>query len=251
MSAFLCVQAASAQEYRGSLKDGPAIVEGYNWSGFYGGLNAGYTWDNWDWPGANPYIAPPKACGDCGPPNQSLSGAMLGGTVGYNYQIERFVIGIEGDFDFGNIKDAQRDGNYLVETSKIQDFATIRARAGLLLTPALLVYATGGVAFENLEYGESCPGDASAVQYGWCLPVSAGGHGPYALSKSQWNTGYVVGGGVEWMVARQVSFKIEGLYADFGTNDYQLGNMADGKPLPLKKIDNDAALLKVGINYHF
>ncbi|WP_187290841.1 outer membrane protein [Hyphomicrobium denitrificans] len=246
------MQTASADEYyRGSLKDGPVVAQGYNWSGFYGGVNAGYTWNNWDWPSLNPYVAPPKPCGDCGPPNQNLSGAMLGGTVGYNHQIDRFVIGVEGDFNFANISDSQRDGNYLVETSKIEHFATIRARAGLLLTPALLAYATGGVAFQDLEYGESCPSDASAVTAGWCRSVANGGHGPYSLSKSQWNTGYVVGGGLEWMIAERVSLKVEGLYADFGTNDYQLGLMADGKPLPKKSIENSETMLKVGVNYHF
>jgi outer membrane immunogenic protein len=242
------VQTASADEYyRGSLKDGPAILESYNWSGFYGGFNAGYTWNNWDWPGQNPYVAPPKPCGDCGPPNQNLSGAMLGGTFGYNHQMDRFVIGVEGDFDFSNIKDAERDGNYIVETSRIQDFATIRGRIGYLITPALLAYATGGVAFENLEYGESCPEPAAVAAVGtWCSK-----HGPYNLSKSQWNTGYVVGGGLEWMVTERVSLKAEGLYADFGTNNYQLGDMGDGNPLPRKSISNSASLLRLGVNYHF
>lgn len=236
------MQSASADDdYRGSLKDGPAIIEGYNWSGFYGGLNAQYMWNSWGWPGQNPYVAPPNPCGDCGPPNQNLSGAMLGGTIGYNHQIDRFVIGVEGDFDFGNIKDSQRDGNYIVETSKIENFASIRGRVGVLLTPALLAYATGGVAFENLEYGESCPEPAAVAAVGtWCSR-----HGPYKLSKSQWNTGYVVGGGFEWMVAKQISLKLEGLYADFGTNEYSLGD-----PLSTKKIDSSESILRIGVNYH-
>ncbi len=171
---------------------------------------------------------------DCGPPNQSPSGATIGGTIGYNHQIDRFVIGVEVDFNFANISDSKRDGNYLVETSNIEHTATIRARAGVLLTPAVLAYATGGVAFQDLEYGESCPPDASAVIAGWCRPVSVGGHGPYSLKKSQWNTGYVVGGGFEWLLTERVSLKVEGLYSDFGTNSYQLGLMGDGKPLPLK-----------------
>ncbi|MFA7306737.1 MAG: outer membrane beta-barrel protein [Hyphomicrobium sp.] len=246
------MQSASADDdYRGSLKDGPAIAEGSNWTGFYAGLNAGYSWGNWDWPGKNPYVAPPNPCGDCGPPNQSPSGATIGGTIGYNHQIDRFVIGVEGDFNFANISDSKRDGNYLVETSNIQHTATIRARAGVLLTPAVLAYATGGVAFQDLEYGESCPPDASAVIAGWCRPVSVGGHGPYSLKKSQWNTGYVVGGGFEWLFTQRVSLKVEGLYSDFGTNTYQLGLMGDGKLLPLKKIDTSDTTLKVGINYHF
>lgn len=75
--------------------------------------------------------------------------------------------------------------------------------------------------------------------------------GPCSLKKRQWDTGYVVGGGFEWLFTERVSLKVEGLYSDFGTNNYQLGLMADGKPLPLKKIDTSDTTLKVGINYHF
>jgi outer membrane immunogenic protein len=169
------MQSASAyDDYRGSLKDGPAIAQGSNCTRFYAGLNAEYSWGNWDLPGKNPYGAPPATCKnafpnskrtdkDCGPPNQSPSGATIGGTIGYNHQIDRFVIGVEVDFNFANILDSKRDGNYLVETSNIEHTATIRARAGVLLTPAVLAYATGGIAFQDLEYGESCPPDASAV----------------------------------------------------------------------------------------
>jgi outer membrane immunogenic protein len=183
------------------------------------------------------------------PPNQSPSGATIGGTIGYNHQIDRFVIGVEGDFNFANISDSKRDGNYLVETSNIEHTATIRARAGVLLTPAVLAYATGGFAFQDLEYGESCPPDASAVIAGWCRPVSEGGHGPYSLKKSQWNR---LRRGRRLRVAiHRARGSQSRIYSDFGTNNYQLGLMADGKPLPLKKIDTSDTTLKVGINYHF
>lgn len=247
MKAVICASAVALAALTTSAKAEPAN----NWTGFYAGMNAQYLLDNFDWHGANPYIAPPKPCGNCGPPNQDLSGAMIGGTLGYNWQAYNFVYGVEGDFDFGNIKDSQRDGNYLQESTKIQDFSTIRARLGYLVMPDLLIYGTGGVAFENLSYSEACPGDASAVPFGWCRPVAAGGHGPYSLSKSQWNTGYVVGGGAEWAMGHNLSLKVEGLFADFGENDYQLGKMADGKLLPLKKIENSDAILRVGVNYHF
>ncbi len=252
------ISTASAGGYSGSLKDGPAIEES-RWTGLYGGLNAQYSWTNQSWPGQNPYVAPPTPCGnafpnapgpnkDCGPPKQDLEGAMFGGTLGYNFQFDRVVLGVEGDFDFGNIKDAERDGNYLIETTKVTDFATIRGRLGYAIGD-FLPYVTGGVAFENFEYGESCPSDASSVAFGWCRPVAKGGHGPYDLSKSQWNTGYVVGGGVEWAVTERISLKAEGLYADFGEQTYNLGPMADGKPLPTKIIDHNETIFRLGANF--
>lgn len=246
----------------GSAASAGDYAEAGRWAGLYGGFNAQYSWTNFDWPGKNPYVAPPGTCSnafpnapgpdkDCGPPNQKLSGAMLGGTLGYNFQFDSIVLGVEGDFDFGNIKDAERDGNYLVETTKISDFATIRGRLGYAIGD-FLPYVTGGAAFENFEYGESCPSDASAVIAGWCRPtVNQGngtGHGPYNLSKSQWNTGYVVGGGVEWAVSQRISLKAEGLFADFGEQTYNLGPMGDGKPLPTKTIDHSETLFRLGAN---
>lgn len=210
--------------------------ERVNWTGLYLGANAQYVWVNQGWPGADPYPA--------GPPTQDLSGAMLGGTVGYNQQFGALVLGVEGDFDFGSLNDSKRDGNYIIEKMSIDKAASIRGRVGWAIG-SVLPYITGGVAFENLEYGESCP-EPAAAPFGWCNK-----HGSYNLSKSQWNTGYVVGGGVEWMATSNISMKIEGLYTDLGSSTYELGDMGDGKPLPKKTIDHDEATIRLGVNYHF
>ena len=70
----------------------------YNWTGFYIGGSAGaalhqsstdYTAaDAWDTGYTNPVL------------NSAKIGGVVGGTVGYNYQIRNFVVGAEGDISY-------------------------------------------------------------------------------------------------------------------------------------------------------
>ena len=67
------------------------VVAYYNWTGFYVGINGGYGWGTSDW------SAVPTA-------NNKPKGWLAGGTIGYNYQIGSIVWGLEGDFDWSNVK---------------------------------------------------------------------------------------------------------------------------------------------------
>lgn len=62
----------------------------YSWTGFYVGAQVGGAWNDSRW---SPLSAP-----GFDPFNTNGSGVVYGGQIGYNYQINRFVIGIEGDF---------------------------------------------------------------------------------------------------------------------------------------------------------
>ena len=54
------------------------VVAYYNWTGFYVGINGGYAWGTSDW------SAVPAA-------NNKPTGWLVGGTIGYNYQIGSIV----------------------------------------------------------------------------------------------------------------------------------------------------------------
>jgi outer membrane immunogenic protein len=47
---------------------------------------------------------PPGVPGPAGVDNFDVDGFIGGGHLGYNYQIQQFVLGIEGDLDYANIK---------------------------------------------------------------------------------------------------------------------------------------------------
>ena len=67
----------------------------YDWTGFYIGLNGGYSWGNSFTTYTTPVVALPTFA-----TSQSMNGWVFGGQAGYNWQFNRsWVLGIEGDID--------------------------------------------------------------------------------------------------------------------------------------------------------
>ena len=76
----------------------PAPVS-YDWTGFYIGAHVGGAWTDTNWfyacSATNLLIASPCNLEQGG---HSASSWLAGGQVGFNYQVGRFVWGIEADF---------------------------------------------------------------------------------------------------------------------------------------------------------
>jgi len=85
-------------------------------------------------------------------------------------------------------------------SSKLDWVTSLRARFGYLVTPNILAYATGGVAWANLDYS------ASAVGFLYSATT--------AFSNTQ--IGYAVGGGLEWAITTNWLLRAEYLFYDFG-----------------------------------
>ncbi|MCC7251546.1 outer membrane beta-barrel protein, partial [Hyphomicrobium sp.] len=186
-----------------------------DWTGFYIGAHGGYAWSDIDYPGLNPYVAPPAPCGGCGPPRASLEGGLLGGQVGYNFQFSNLVLGIEVDYAFGDLSETVRDGNYLVQTHEISGLGSVRGRLGYAIGDNILPYVTGGWGWAKASLGQSCPNDARAVVSGYCSGVTATQGGPHNLTDEQTIDGWVLGGGVEYRISDNWSIKAEYLHYDF------------------------------------
>ncbi len=92
---------------------------------------------------------------------------------------------------------------------KLPWFGTVRARLGFEPIDRVLFYATGGLA-----YGEVDTSAAFTV-----TATSLGGTATTTASESATNTeiGWTVGGGIEWAFWERWSVKVEYLYIDFGT----------------------------------
>jgi len=73
----------------------------FTWSGFYIGLNGGYGWgrSNWRDPATDPTLR-----------GFGLSGGVVGGQLGYNWQTGPFVLGLESDLDWTNLSGSRSDG---------------------------------------------------------------------------------------------------------------------------------------------
>jgi outer membrane immunogenic protein len=145
------------------------------WQGLYGGVNVGYGWS-----------------GDA-------NGAVGGGQLGYNWQRNQFVYGLEADIsaaDIGISETIVVPGAVLNASASIDWLATIRGRFGLLVQPNLLIYGTAGLAIVNAEAHGS---------------VTVLGFGQISAHQSDTETGVVYGIGVESQLTERMSARLEWL----------------------------------------
>ncbi len=254
----------------------PPVV--YNWTGFYAGINGGYSWGRANTanmaisPFAGIFPTPPFA-----PFGQNVNGGVAGGQAGYNWELNRqWLLGLEGDIQWSgerssailtsvgsrygafangilNPQGPGADFNAIATevanlSYDLQWFATFRGRAGLLAGPQTLLYVTGGLAVGDFKYSAQtttsvqvfAPGFAGTTPFG-PPNVFAG----TAASSSDTRLGWTVGGGIEQKFSPNWSGKLEYLYMDFGTKTYFGGtaNQAD--------VSFHDQVLRAGINYEF
>ncbi|WP_244486581.1 outer membrane beta-barrel protein, partial [Aureimonas sp. Leaf324] len=92
---------------------------------------------------------------------------------------------------------------YTAERS-LDYLATGRLRAGYLVTDMALLYATGGVAYGEIDYGFSTNSPAVTAAF------------PAVINSDEDDWGYSVGGGMEVKVTQNISFGAEYLYTNLG-----------------------------------
>ncbi|WP_416355130.1 outer membrane protein [Aureimonas phyllosphaerae] len=186
-----------------------------NWTGLYLGIQGGgaFNPDNGD----NLSIVP--NFGGAGAAfltnafgnnfSSEFESSFIGGAhIGYDYQIDRFVVGALVDINALDI--AQRSSAfsntpafYTAERS-LDYLATGRLRAGYLVTDMALLYATGGVAYGEIDYGFSTNSPAVTAAF------------PAVINSDEDDWGYSVGGGMEVKVTQNISFGAEYLYTNLG-----------------------------------
>jgi outer membrane immunogenic protein len=209
---FIPIAAQAADMPRPQYK-APAYIDQptFSWTGFYLGFNGGYGWGNSDWTTTtgNFQVAP--------------KGWMAGGTAGYNYQFSSFVLGVEGDIDYMQLKGTADSAICAGCLFKDTWLGTFRGRAGLAID-RWLPYVTGGAAYGN-AYVQGPGGSATGTKQGW-----------------------TAGAGVEWAFAPAWSAKVEYLYVDLGSTtcaQAACGFVTDVSVHP------KANLARMGVNYHF
>ncbi|MCB1476539.1 MAG: porin family protein [Rhodobiaceae bacterium] len=218
----------------------PAPMESYStpaptvWQGFYAGLNAGgvFVTDGYatDINGYNT-AGETVALGDS-------NGFIGGAQIGYNWQgAGNLVWGIEGDIQYldysaAGVSPTIGDTFYAADADML---ATLRARLGVA-TGFGLIYATGGLAYSDLEYSVT---DTS---------TAAPGTGTISASaKPDW--GWTVGGGAEFMLNNNWSVKAEYLYVHF--DGETATGVSGGTPFNFAFDDTEMHIARVGLNYKF
>lgn len=188
----------------------PAPAPYVNWGGLHIGVQGGYAWGTSD----------EKTFGN----NTSPSGAFGGANIGYDWAVHNnWILGIETDANIGDVTDSVTPsfGPSSVE-QKLDYFGSVRGRLG---------YAVG----DNLFYGTG----------GW-----AWGHGVRSAtggglgSDSQSLSGWTLGAGIEHAFSPNVIGRVQYLYTDYGTANYNLG--AGNVPVSLS-----TNTVSIGLNYKF
>jgi outer membrane immunogenic protein len=139
-------------------------------------------------------------------PELSGVGYHGGFLAGYNYQMDDFVLGVEGDYAFGGETASNEEPDEMTFMS-FDSIATLRMRAGIAFDDTL-VYATGGVAFIDTTFSST---DA---------PTGSG----LSVEDSQWLTGYAVGGGIEHAFTDVISGRLEYMYIGAPNATYEIDN---------------------------
>lgn len=194
----------------------PPIIPVYNFSGFYVGGHGG--WGTGD--------ASASSAGFSRSP--SIDGWFGGGQIGYNWQGagSPWVFGIEADAAGGGINGSQNFLGTTVSTS-LNAFGTVRGRLGYAFD-SVMVYGTGGWAWGKNK-----------------VTVNFGRPG-FEFNDTASLSGWVVGGGVEWMVFDSWTAKVEYQYLSYSGSDVLTNWVVGGL-----QTDLDAHTIRFGLNYRF
>jgi outer membrane immunogenic protein len=244
-AAFVAVTIASPV-FAADLLKAPAIAPvAYGWNGFYIGGEVGDKWVKDDWQttcvqGGTTGLLLRSLCSDGtsrrafpGAPDSTAahsfttSGVRAGVYAGAMFQVNpSWVAGIEGDYAFYNQSSTVTgilgcstaacrplgfhgtDARDSTSVKNGDDFS-LRLRAGFLVTPDILVYGTGGLAFQRVEATLNCvKGDPNSF---------ACNFSSLSQTNGAWRPGWTVGGGLEWKLAQNWLLRGEYRYSDYGT----------------------------------
>jgi outer membrane immunogenic protein len=223
-----------------------------NWTGFYLGLHAGYGWGEGDTnivplPSAATFVnlAPTTLDPD-------VDGFKGGAQMGFNHQIGAFVWGLETDLALSTI-DGSRSLSPIIQNNgtpfpgggditvgqEVDWIGTLRGRLGFTPACRWLLYATGGLAYADINYFGNTE----------FRPV---GTVNYPASSDEVELGWTIGGGAEVALSQHWSVKFEYLYYDLGDKSITANPVG---PLPPFQVRYDwetrIHTVQAGLNFKF
>jgi len=223
-AAILSASSALAADMAPRYTKAPvAVAIVYDWTGFYIGGNAGYSWGRASTDGNLTGTQNVSVFRSAGPDlisstntvlasvpltgRANVNGFVGGGQAGYNWQREKWLFGLEGDIQYSDergradvcvVAGCAIGTGILTANYKLDWFGTARGRVGFLPTERLLLYATGGLAYGHVS--------ATAALVPPLAPLNWGST----------RAGWTVGAGAEAAIDRNWSVKLEYLYMDLG-----------------------------------
>ncbi len=233
-----------------SSMNGPPV---FTWTGFYGGESSAYTWTGdkatrapdglW----ATAFDAASSAFtaangASAGQPHSFLGG----GQIGFNYQIQSLVFGLESDLTYTNLATATSPAalsngptESVAYTSGVGShwLSTMRGRFGTTIDH-LLVYTTGGFAVAGRNFNNGA------------VVLSPDGQDFSIGTAARTAAGLAVGGGLEYALTKNWTLKGEYLYTDLGPGR-TLGGSSASIPAANRQGDLDEKVVRAAISYKF
>jgi outer membrane autotransporter protein len=210
--------ASSVAQAADLIVDEPAVIaaaSSVDWSGFYAGVNVGY--------GAGTIDLDVLGVGNAIDDSEDISGWLAGAQIGYNFQMDQVVLGVQTDLSLAGIESEEAEGGV---NDTINWLGSTTARLGVALD-GVLPYVKAGVAYGSGTGNQGDPPANEAVDATF--------------------VGWTVGAGVEFAVADNISIFGEYNYYDLGTQtlDFVVGANRDVDASPTLHT------VKAGLNFGF
>ena len=126
----------------------------------------------------------------------NTEGFMGGGFAGYNFQMDNFVAGVEGDVGYGGLKGDNTDTEVKGGVN-----GSLRARLGYAISPDVLPYVTAGGAAQSVKLTTATESEKKTM------------------------VGWTAGVGTDVKLTDQVFGRVEYRYTDYGSKTFNSGDI--------------------------
>ena len=208
----------------------PVIAPIYDWTGFYIGANGGWGQSRNCWDFVDPFgVAFAEGC-------NSRSGGLVGGQIGYRWQANQWVFGVEAQGDWADLSHTRESllfPDFSIRT-KTDGIGLFTGQIGYAWNQALL-YVKGGAAVTSNRFSV-----LDDLNFG--VEVAS-------ASSTRW--GGVVGVGFEYGFAPNWSVGLEYDHLFMGDANNSFSSPAFFAGVVNNRVSQDVDLVTLRINYRF
>ncbi|MGI9415612.1 MAG: outer membrane protein [Hyphomicrobiales bacterium] len=202
----------------------PDTTEAHNWSGIYAGMHAGgafsdVSWDDISLTGENI--------------SNDTDGLFAGGHLGVQRQFDSFVLGVEAAVSGAEFEDTQSSAvGGVTFTTEINTVVTVTGRLGYAFG-RFLPYVKGGYAGADVQTAGTSQALADS------------------FNVSDWEHGWTIGGGVEYLITENLVIGAEYSYIDLGDTSRSGNTSTLGAPFRIADIDGQLHAVTARISIKF